>query len=122
VIADLLATSTLLLPGVPGVYVGPACHGHPRRPPVSYTEPIKRRLLKSEHLPGDVFDYQLDHLVSLSLGGAPRSLRNLWMQPLRQAHRDDRIEEELYVRVCVRRTLTVRAAMRYEVRWKHRHG
>jgi hypothetical protein len=63
-------------------------------------------------------------LVSLSLGGAPRSPRNLWPQPWRQARRDDRIEYDLYLRACrgVKPTITVAQAVRFELRWKRRHG
>jgi len=44
VIAELLATA-LVLPTVPGVYQGPGCAGHPKRPPASYTNALKVRQL-----------------------------------------------------------------------------
>src|SRR4051812_1231395 len=55
------------------------------RPPVSYTSRVKRRLLHGR----PAREWQLDHFLSLSLGGAPYSLRNLWLQPISQARRDD---------------------------------
>jgi len=55
------------------------------RPPLSWTAPLKRKLLREQHLPGVVADYELDHLISLELGGAPRDLANLWLEPY-EAH------------------------------------
>lgn len=69
-----------------------------RRPPTSYTDKIKRLELgvtteqvtapdgrtftvTGEHLPGAVGDYELDHLISLELGGDPEDPENLWMEP-----------------------------------------
>ena len=49
------------------------------RPPYSYTRPLKRRLMQAGH-PGERYSgYELDHLVPLSLGGAPADERNLWL-------------------------------------------
>lgn len=51
------------------------------RPPYSLTGSIKRRLMKAEH-PGERYsEYELDHLVPLSLGGAPADDGNLWLEP-----------------------------------------
>lgn len=47
------------------------------RPPVSLTEPAKRRLLQAYGLTGPLSEYELDHLVPLELGGAS-DVRNLW--------------------------------------------
>jgi hypothetical protein len=110
---------------VPGVYEGPGCAGHPARPPAYYTSALKRRqIAQLDYADTNPRHYQEDHLVSLSLGGNPTSPLNLWPQPLRQAKRDDRIEFELYERACLHRgrPLTVRAAVRYERRFKHRYG
>jgi hypothetical protein len=52
------------------------------RPPVSYTDALKRRLLASYGLPNaDPAGYELDHLISLELGGAPADPANLWPEP-----------------------------------------
>ncbi|PZU06534.1 MAG: hypothetical protein DI605_18915 [Sphingomonas sp.] len=51
------------------------------RPDYSITGSIKRRLMTTEH-PGEQFgDYELDHLIPISIGGAPLASRNLWLQP-----------------------------------------
>jgi hypothetical protein len=38
------------------------------RPPVSYTDAIKRRLMQEQHLAGRAQDYELDHLVPIEGG------------------------------------------------------
>lgn len=115
--------TSLILPAIPGVYVGPACAGHPARPSSSYTSALKiRQLHQLRYRDTNPAHYQEDHLVSLALGGAPRDPRNLWPQPLAQATRDDRIEYRLWRRVCVLRDLTARAAVRWERWFKRLHG
>lgn len=91
------------------------------RPPLSYTAPLKRELLKSEHLPGSVGDYQLDHAISLSVGGAPYSRLNLWMEPVAQAKIADRWEARWHRRVC-NGSWGLRYAQRVELRYKRDRG
>jgi hypothetical protein len=48
-------------------------------------------------------DYELDHIVSLDLGGAPLDLRNLMLQPWAgacNAHMKDDLERQLSIMVC----------------------
>lgn len=53
------------------------------RPSYALTGPLKRRLMQSQH-PGEALaDYELDHLIPISLGGAPVDMRDLWLQPRR---------------------------------------
>jgi hypothetical protein len=53
------------------------------RPPVSYTGALKRQqIVEYGYADRDPRHYQEDHLIPLSLGGAPRDPRNLWPQPL----------------------------------------
>ena len=67
------------------------------RPPVSYTNRLKRSQLP----PGaDPHDYEEDHLIPLSVGGNPRSPNNLWPEPWPQAHAADKIEYREYREVC----------------------
>jgi hypothetical protein len=58
-------------------------YGYSRRvrPPQSYTEALKLTQIRAYHLPGRVRDYEEDHLVPLSIGGAPRNPANLWPEP-----------------------------------------
>ena len=73
------------------------------RPPVSYTNPLKLELMRRYGLTGQPADYELDHLISLELGGDPRSPANLWpeaYQPEPGAHAKDRVENYLKAQVC----------------------
>ena len=76
------------------------------RPPESYTEPLKRKLI-AEYGYSDrrLGDYELDHLVSLELGGAPSSVQNLWPEPHHVvgnwgSFTKDQLENQLHVLVC----------------------
>lgn len=74
------------------------------RPPFEYTNKLKHQLLQRAGLPGaDIHDFELDHLVSLELGGAPWDPRNLWLEPLWgkwNAHVKDQLENKLNQLVC----------------------
>lgn len=125
----LLLVLALVLPGIPGAYnhhvtqqtlnrtVCVPGWSAKVRPPESYTSAVKRRLLHGRPAAA----WQLDHLVSLSLGGAPYSLKNLWLEPESQARRDDVYEGRWHRELCAG-TLTLRQARRAELRWKRAHG
>ena len=52
------------------------------RPPSSYTTALKiRQLAIYGFSDRRLADYEEDHLISLELGGAPRSAKNLWPEP-----------------------------------------
>ena len=51
------------------------------RPPVSYTGPLKQSLMVRYHTTDPATRVELDHLISLELGGAPSDVRNLWPEP-----------------------------------------
>ena len=51
------------------------------RPPVSYTAPLESELIRSYDLSLGPSQTELDHLISLELGGAPADVRNLWPEP-----------------------------------------
>lgn len=76
------------------------------RPPESYTEPLKRQLIRrygySDYRLGA---YELDHLVSLELGGAPADPHNLWPEPHNVvggwgSYAKDHLENRLHELVC----------------------
>jgi hypothetical protein len=73
------------------------------RPAYSITGSIKRRLMRAQH-PGERFaGYELDHLVPLSLGGAPANPDNLWLEPWTgpmNATEKDALEFVLWRLVC----------------------
>lgn len=73
------------------------------RPPVSYTNPLKSELMKRYGATGAPSDYELDHLISLELGGHPSDPRNLFPQPyliLPGAHEKDQLENKLHALIC----------------------
>lgn len=67
------------------------------RPPLSYTEALKRSQLP----PGaKLSNYEEDHWIPLELGGAPREPRNLWPELWPDAHKKDAQENALRKAVC----------------------
>jgi hypothetical protein len=76
-----------------------------RRPPPAVTDAIKRQQLDALGLWGREAEFEEDHLIPLSLGGAPADARNLWPQPRQAADgwtagKKDRLENALHARVC----------------------
>ena len=74
------------------------------RPSTTYTNGVKRKLLREAGLSeSDKSEYELDHIVPLALGGHPRSLDNLMLQPWEGsngAKKKDRLEVKLQCLVC----------------------
>ncbi len=74
------------------------------RPPVAVTDRIKREQMAAYGLQGQPLSaYELDHLISLELGGAPADVANLWPEPWTgdgNAHQKDAIETHLKRGVC----------------------
>jgi hypothetical protein len=91
------------------------------RPPVSYTNALKRRQMRAYGETGPLSAYQEDHLISLELGGHPTDPRNLWPEPYPRASRVDRIENELNAQVCSG-ALALAEAQRRESVLKHGQG
>ena len=69
------------------------------RPPVSVTNRIKRQLDLAYGL-ATTTRGELDHLVSLELGGAPDDPRNLWVEPGSIPNPKDAVENKLNRAVC----------------------
>lgn len=76
------------------------------RPSTSYTDGVKAKLLRESGLgESHMADYELDHLVPLALGGHPRKLSNLQLQPWHgtdSATDKDGLERRLQRMVCAR--------------------
>jgi hypothetical protein len=84
------------------------------RPRTSVTRPIKRERIAAYGLPSDPRLYELDHLVSLELGGATANPANLWPEPYASrggARIKDRLENRLHSLVC-RHEVRLREAQR----------
>jgi hypothetical protein len=73
------------------------------RPPVSYTTPLKIKLMQSYGFTDSRSNYELDHLISLEIGGNPTDVKNLWPEPgygQNNFHIKDRFENYLHNAVC----------------------
>ena len=76
------------------------------RPATTYTNGVKHKLLREAGTDtADASKYELDHVIPLALGGHPRNLRNLALQPWDGddgAKKKDRLEKQLQRAVCAR--------------------
>jgi hypothetical protein len=91
------------------------------RPPVDYTNALKRKQMRQYREAGSLSDYHEDHLISLELGGNPTDPRNLWPEPYPRAGEVDRIENDLNAQVCSG-ALTLAQAQQREDTLKHTEG
>jgi hypothetical protein len=92
------------------------------RPPTSYTNALKAaQIVQLGYKDQKLSSYEEDHLVALSIGGDPYSVRNLWPQPWAQAHADDVYEYSLYRKVC-NGLVTLYHARKYMIAYKHKNG
>jgi hypothetical protein len=91
------------------------------RPPVEYTNALKRTQMRAYGETGPASAYQEDHLISLELGGDPTDPRNLWPEPYPRAADVDRLENELNAAVCSN-SLSLREAQEQESELKHAQG
>jgi hypothetical protein len=125
--------SAAVLPRVPGVLNADVTQANIRsticvhgwtatvRPPVDYTNELKRRQMRAYGETGPPSAYQEDHLISLELGGDPTDPLNLWPEPYPRAAEVDQVENELNAQVCSG-TLTLTDAQRKESELKHNQG
>ena len=125
ILADPVRTPGVLNPDVTQVNIrSTICrHGWTAtiRPPVGYTNALKRRQMRLYGETGSMSDYQEDHLISLELGGSPTDPRNLWPEPYPRASDVDRIENDLNAQVCSG-VLTLAQAQQREDDLKHTQG
>jgi len=91
------------------------------RPPVSYTNALKRKQMRQYGETGSMSDYQEDHLISLEMGGSPTDPRNLWPEPYPRASQMDQIENQLNSEICDGQ-LTLAQAQQREDDIKHTQG
>jgi hypothetical protein len=74
------------------------------RPATSYTNGVKKKLMREAGIDeARIGDYELDHIVPLALGGHPRKLSNLMLQPWEGVHgakAKDTLEVRLQSLVC----------------------
>lgn len=90
-----------------------------QRPPSSYTQRLKVKLIRQEELPEELLvDFQLDHRIPLALGGAPSDPRNFVLQPWDEADDKDRIEACLSRAVCAGKISLDEARKRIWADWR----
>lgn len=73
------------------------------RPSTSVTEPIKKKQMAAYGDTDSMTHYELDHLISLELGGCPDCVANLWPEPYNDklgAYEKDKVENYLHDQVC----------------------
>ncbi|MGH3866525.1 MAG: hypothetical protein ACRDQ4_10385 [Pseudonocardiaceae bacterium] len=70
------------------------------QPPASYTTALKLRQMRDFGETGSPLNYKEDHLVPLSLGGAPRDPNNLFPQPTAKTTEQEDLEDHLHQAVC----------------------
>jgi hypothetical protein len=88
------------------------------RPDVQWTDVLKENLMIADHLPGMAKDYELDHFIPLELCGAPASLQNLWMEPIKEARIKDKDETRLHRMVCKGQMNLEEAQQGIRTKWK----
>jgi hypothetical protein len=92
-----------------GVSLEEICrYGYSRsvRPPESYTEALKLSQMRAYGFAGSPREYEEDHLVALSIGGAPNDSANLWPEPRNgpnNAEEKDQLEGWAARMACSRR-------------------
>ena len=92
------------------------------RPAVSYTNGVKKKLLREQNLDvATIRDYELDHRVPLAIGGHPRNIGNLMLQPwvgADGAKRKDALERRLQLLVCAGKVPLAQAQQAIYVNWQ----
>jgi hypothetical protein len=87
------------------------------RPPVSYTERLKREGMLAYGFTDSIADHEEDHLIALELGGSPDDPRNLWPEPGRSPNAKDGVENQLHSLVCSGRVTLARAQAAIAADW-----
>ena len=86
------------------------------RPPVTYTDNLKRQQMQAEGLGASTGSYEEDHRMPLELGGAPRDPMNLSPEFGTSPNAKDRDEDADRQAVCSGR-LTLAAAQQQILSW-----
>ena len=91
------------------------------RPPAHFTNKLKKRqILEYGYADTNPKHYEEDHLIALSIGGAPDDSRNLWPEPRISewdAKKKDRLEFVLYKMVCAQEISLVEAQHEMATNW-----
>ncbi|MGH3529754.1 MAG: hypothetical protein ACRDQ6_20975, partial [Pseudonocardiaceae bacterium] len=69
--------------------------------------------------PGSPLSYKEDHLVPLSIGGAPSDPHNLFPQPAAKATEKEELEDHLHQAVCSGQMTLTAAQETMRQNWTH---
>ncbi len=89
------------------------------RPPASYTAALKLQQMRDFGEPGSPLSYKEDHLVPLSIGGAPSDPHNLFPQPTAKATEQEELEDHLHQAVCSGQLALTAAQATMRHNWTH---
>ncbi|MGB6164724.1 MAG: hypothetical protein WCF33_00315 [Pseudonocardiaceae bacterium] len=89
------------------------------QPPASYTTALKLRQMRDFGEIGSPLSYKEDHLVPLSLGGAPRDPNNLFPQPTAKTTEQEDLEDHLHQAVCSGQMTLAAAQAKMQHDWTH---
>ena len=91
------------------------------RPPASYTNSLKKRQIRQYgYADTNPRDYEEDHLIALSIGGAPYDPHNLWPEPRNSewgADKKDQLEFVMYKLVCAHKVSLDEAQHAMAIDW-----
>lgn len=91
------------------------------RPPAHFTNKLKKRQMREYgYADRNPKHYEEDHLIALSIGGAPHDPRNLWPEPRISewdAKKKDRLEFVLYKMVCAQEISLAEAQHAMATNW-----
>ena len=86
------------------------------RPPSSVTGKIKKQMMDEIKTTLPPTQFQLDHIIPLTIGGAPLQ-PNLQLQPIAEARKKDQYEKQVWRQVCSGE-LTLKEAQTRAENWK----
>jgi hypothetical protein len=91
------------------------------RPPTHFSNKLKKRQIREYgYADTNPKHYEEDHLIALSIGGAPHDPRNLWPEPRNSewgADKKDRLEFVIYKMVCAQEISLADAQHKMATNW-----
>ncbi len=106
----------------PAVDLNEICNGTTKRRRPPSTKICDRVFAAYNIPPATRYSYECDHDIPVALGGSTVA-KNLWPQPLAEAHKKDRLEVEMQRLACVAfRTLTPEDAAKVLMQEQHEIG
>jgi len=89
------------------------------QPPASYGTALKLQQMRDFGETGSPLNYKEDHLVPLSIGGAPRDPHNLFPQPTAKTTEKEDLEDQLHKQVCSGQMTLAAAQEKMRHGWTH---